>query len=90
MSDPKPFEPDDEARESLPNAGGREGLAGEMGVSSERLGHAGPGQSANTDGTRPTLTPDDPAAGEAPPEQATGGPEFNTMPGTDESRGGDA
>jgi hypothetical protein len=40
-----------EPRDSNPNAGGPEGLAGEMGVSSERVGPTGPGQ-VTTDGTR--------------------------------------
>lgn len=47
-------------------------LAGGMGVSSEREGHAGPGQHG-TDGVRytgPTETP-----GDAPPEQSAGGEE---------------
>lgn len=49
-------------------------LAGDMGVSSEREGHAGPGQHG-TDGVRytgPTDAPDD-----APPEQSAGGEESN-------------
>ncbi len=40
-----------EPRDSNPNAGGPEGLAGEMGVSSERVGPTGPGQ-VSTDGIR--------------------------------------
>ncbi|WP_205471631.1 hypothetical protein [Nocardioides sp. SYSU D00038] len=49
-------------------------LEGDMGVSSERVGHAGPGQTG-TDGVRytgPADAPDDPA-----PEQSAGGPEEN-------------
>ena len=68
---------DDELlRESNPNASGPHRAAGGMGVSSEREGHAGPGQHA-TDGTRPTA-PDarDPDA-DVLPEQAPGHPEEN-------------
>lgn len=49
-------------------------VEGGLGVSSERVGHAGPGQTAAT-GTRDTqeveLDPDD----DAPPEQSAGGEE---------------
>ena len=51
-----------EQRDSNPNAGGPEGLAGDMGVSSERVGPTGPGQ-VSTDGTRDVsedTDPDDP------------------------------
>lgn len=49
-------------------------LAGDMGVSSEREGHAGPGQHG-TDGVRYTGL--DGAPGDAPPEQSAGGEETN-------------
>ncbi len=48
---------------------------GNTGASSERIGHAGPGQAATT-GVRDTSPPDVPA-GEEPPEQSPGGPEDN-------------
>ena len=63
-------EQDTDIRESTPNSTGPERAAGGMGVSSERVGHAGPGQEA-TDGVRdtsPTPLPPD-----TPPEQAPGG-----------------
>ena len=48
----------EELRESNPNAAGPHHAEGEMGVSSEREGHAGPGQHS-TDGTRDTSVEDD-------------------------------
>lgn len=68
-------EEDTDIRESTPNSSGPERAAGGMGVSSERVGHTGPGQVA-TDGLKPTM-PDDLSAQDAPPEQSTGGPETN-------------
>jgi hypothetical protein len=64
--------PAEEERESTPNAAGPEGAAGGMGSSSERVGHAGPGQ-VGADGLRDTSREDTPA--DAPPEQSAGGPE---------------
>ncbi len=49
---------------------------GDMGVSSEREGHAGPGQHATT-GVRDTSEASAEADADAPPEQSTGGPEEN-------------
>lgn len=49
--------------------------SGDMGVSSEREGHAGPGQHG-TDGVRDS-TPARPADEDAPPEQRPGGEEVN-------------
>ena len=52
---------------------------GEMGVSSERVGPAGPGQ-VSTDGLRDTSPaggPKDRADADVPPEQAPGHPEEN-------------
>jgi hypothetical protein len=46
-------EQDTDIRDSTPNSTGPERAAGGMGVSSERVGHAGPGQHA-TDGVRDT------------------------------------
>jgi hypothetical protein len=62
-------------RDSNPNAGGPDGAAGGMGVSSERTGPTGPGQ-VSTDGIRPTDREelDDP---DTPPEQRPGNPEEN-------------
>jgi hypothetical protein len=69
-------EPD--IRDSNPNASGPDGAAGGMGVSSERTGHAGPGQHS-TDGVRDVTPPDqvDEADEDAPPEQSPGNPEEN-------------
>ena len=61
-----------EERESTPNSSGPEGAAGGMGSSSERVGHAGPGQ-VGTDGLRDTSVSD--VEGDAPPEQSRGGEE---------------
>ena len=66
-------EPD--IRDSNPNANGPDGAAGGMGVSSERTGHAGPGQHS-TDGVR-DVTPDEASDEDAPPEQRPGNPEEN-------------
>lgn len=66
--------PATEERRGMPNSDGPEGAAGGMGSSSERVGHAGPGQ-VGTDGVRDTsaqASPDD-----APPEQSEGGEEPN-------------
>lgn len=60
-------------RASNPNATGAHGLEGGMGVSSEIVGHAGPGQHS-TDGLRDT-SPGGPDPDEAPPEQSAGGEE---------------
>jgi hypothetical protein len=62
-------EQDTDIRDSTPNSTGPERAAGGMGVSSERVGHTGPGQVA-TDGVRDTSAPKlDP---DTPPEQAPG------------------
>jgi len=70
---------DTELKDSNPNAGGPERAAGGMGISSERVGAAGPGQES-TDGERDTRqsgTSGDPGPDdeETPPEQSTGNPE---------------
>ncbi len=62
-------------RDSNPNASGPQGAAGDMGVSSERVGPAGPGQ-VSTDGTR-DVTPPDVDDADEPPEQRPGNPEEN-------------
>ena len=68
----EPGHPDTGIRDSNPNGSGPQGTAGGMGVSSERVGHTGPGQ-VSTDGTRPTgrANPD----GDAPLKPHPGGPE---------------
>jgi hypothetical protein len=67
---------DEELQSSTPGSSGPDRAAGGMGVSSERVGHAGPGQEA-TDGLRDVApherAPDD----YLPPEQAAGNPEDN-------------
>ena len=63
---------EDEERGSTPNSSGPDGAAGGMGSSSERVGHAGPGQQ-RTDGLRDNSLEDSPA--DAPPEQSPGGDE---------------
>jgi hypothetical protein len=66
---------DEELQSSTPNSSGPSRAAGDLGVSSERVGHTGPGQEA-TDGLRDVargeVSPDD-----APPEQSPGNPEDN-------------
>lgn len=70
--------PDPDVAESLrgsnPNAAGPEGLAGGMGISSERLGDAGPDQDAVTDGVRGTGPKQHPDP-DARPEQSADGQE---------------
>ena len=67
---------DEELQESTPNSSGPERAAGEMGVSSERVGPAGPGQEA-TDGLRDVAPHEREPDDDVPPEQASGGPEDN-------------
>jgi hypothetical protein len=50
--------PDEQLRDSNPNAAGPDHAEGEMGVSSEREGHTGRGQHS-TDGTRDTSVEDE-------------------------------
>ena len=68
-------QPETDIRDSNPNANGPDGAAGEMGVSSERTGPAGPGQHS-TDGVR-DVTPADLSDEDTPPEQRPGNPEEN-------------
>ena len=49
--------------------------SGDLGVSSERVGHTGPGQTG-TDGVR-DVTPERPADEDSPPEQRPGAEEEN-------------
>jgi len=65
-------EQDTDIRDSTPNSTGPDRAAGEMGVSSEREGHTGPGQVA-TDGVNDTSAVEPDA--DAPPEQSEGGDE---------------
>ncbi len=50
--------------------------AGDMGVSSEREGHTGPGGQHGTDGVR-DVTPERPSDEDSPPEQRPGATEEN-------------
>ena len=59
----------EETRSSTPGSSGPAHAAGGMGVSSERVGHTGPGQEA-TDGVKDTSPASLPA--DTPPEQAPG------------------
>jgi len=72
--DPQGADAAGELRESNPNSSGPQHAAGEMGVSSERVGHAGPGQEA-TDGVRDTAPHEREPGEDVPPEQSTGNPE---------------
>jgi hypothetical protein len=68
-------EQETELRDSQPNASGPEAAAGGMGVSSERVGHTGPGQKG-TDGEKATYPVDaDSIADPDAPEQSTGNEE---------------
>ncbi len=62
--------PETGIEESDPNADSPEGLAGEMGVSSERTGTVRGGSEEVTYAAAPTHTDDEPAQDEAPPEQS--------------------
>lgn len=64
-------------RDSTPNSAGPEGAAGGMGVSSERVGHAGPGQQ-RTDGVLDTSVVSDEDE-DTPPEHTPGAPEENPI-----------
>ena len=74
MSDIDPIETD--IRDSDPNADSPQGLAGGMGVSSERVGPTGPGQAA-ANGIRDTSLDPSPHTDDVPPEQRPGLPESN-------------
>ena len=67
----------DDIQDSTPNANGPDGAAGDMGVSSERVGPTGPGQ-VSTDGVRDTSAVErSPDEDDVPPEQRAGGQEDN-------------
>ena len=67
---------DEEIQRSTPGSSGPERAAGGMGGSSERVGHAGPGQEA-TDGLRDVAPHEHPDDADLPPEQSVGNPEDN-------------
>jgi hypothetical protein len=69
-------ERDEELRSSTPGSSGPQHAAGGMGVSSERVGHAGPGQEA-TDGLRDVSEHERAPDEETLPEQSAGNPEDN-------------
>jgi hypothetical protein len=80
--------PETEIQESDPNADSADGLAGDMGVSSERKGTVRGGSEEVTYAAAPTHLDDAPASGDAPPEQSAhdGQPETNPeSPGRHES-----
>lgn len=66
----------EDIRDSNPNASGPDGAAGDMGVSSERVGRTGPGQ-VGTDGIRDTSPVAEVDDEDAPPEQRPGAVEEN-------------
>jgi hypothetical protein len=68
--------PETDLRDSMPNANGPDGAAGDMGVSSERVGPAGPGQ-VSTDGLRDTSPVELPDDADVAPDRAPGQPEEN-------------
>ncbi|MDP3894883.1 hypothetical protein [Nocardioides sp.] len=69
--------PPTDIRESDANASGPQGLAGGMGVSSERVGPVGDEGTEATHGVRPSDPV--PTAADEPPEQAPGHPEENPV-----------
>ena len=82
---PDPSEtPFTEVSESDPNADSPEGLAGEMGVSSERLGQVRGQDEDVTYAAAPTHT-DDVPEGDTPPEQSSTSPEPEVQPDPVES-----
>ena len=68
----------EELRASSPNSAGPQTAAGGMGVSSERVGHTGPGQ-VGTDGQKDTAPKRRDPDEETPPEQSPGNPEENPV-----------
>jgi hypothetical protein len=67
---------DEELQSSTPGSSGPARASGDMGVSSERVGHTGPGQQA-TDGLRDVSEHERDPGEETLPEQSTGNPEDN-------------
>ena len=76
MSTPGEGAADEELQRSTPGSTGPPRAAGGMGVSSERVGHTGPGQEA-TDGLRDVSEHERSPEEETLPEQSTGNPEDN-------------
>jgi hypothetical protein len=76
---PEDATPVTDIEESDPNADSPEGVAGDMGVSSERKGPVRGHDQEVTYGSAPTHLDDDPAPDDAPPEQSArdGRPEVN-------------
>lgn len=70
----RPPDPAEEVRRDEP---GEDPLRGEMGVSSERQGYAGPDHPTSTTGERVTSPP--PLPEDPPPEQEPGNPEENPV-----------
>ena len=66
----------EELRASSPNSAGPQTATGGMGVSSERVGHTGPGQ-VGTDGQKDTSPKHRKSDEETPPEQSPGNVEEN-------------
>jgi hypothetical protein len=82
MSDEQRHDHSDDSHEELqsstPGSAGPQRAAGGMGVSSERVGHAGPGQHA-TDGLKDVAPHERDPDADVPPEQAPGNPEDNPV-----------
>ena len=74
--------PETGIEESDPNADSPEGLAGDMGVSSERTGPVRGQDEEVTYGTAPTH-PDESAPDETPPEQSASDPRPDVHPDND-------
>ena len=68
----------EEIQSSTPGSTGPDRAAGDMGVSSERVGPTGPGQDA-TDGLRDVSPHERSPEEETLPEQSTGNPEDNPV-----------
>jgi len=88
MSENQGETPVTDVEESDPNADSSEGLAGDMGVSSERLGPVRGVEGEVTYAAAPTHPDDDQPEGDVPPEQSAydGRPEVNPeSPGRHES-----
>lgn len=69
----RPDQDDYDVTESDPD------VEGDMGLSSERPGYAGPGQHAVPTGARDTSEQPPPGDEEVPPEQTPGAEEFNPV-----------
>ena len=76
MTDPQDSDDTEDFQSSTPNSSGPDRAAGDMGVSSERVGPTGPGQRA-TDGLRDVAPHERGSDEDVPPEQSPGNPEDN-------------